>query len=224
MSRVTPARRCAYAVVRRTFEDGAFTDRALAAEAGGLDPRERGLAKRLAYGTVQRRVTLDHVVQRLAGRPTGDLHPPVLAALRLGTYELAFSDSAGHAAVDQTVELVKEAGHPRAAGLVNAVMRRASREARTLVDALPDDTPAAAALRHSHPEWVARAWWDALGPDEARALMAANNEPGETTVRVNTLCADPAQVAEQLAARPADEAEPRHPGAPDEPEGGPGGQ
>ena len=49
---------------------------------------------------------------------------------------------------------------------------------------MPDDTPEAAALRHSHPDWVARLWWDAIGADEARALMAANNEPAETAVRV----------------------------------------
>jgi 16S rRNA (cytosine967-C5)-methyltransferase len=206
-SRITPARRAAYAAIRRTFEEGAYTDRALAAEAEGLDPRERGLAKRLAFGTVQRRLTLDHVVERLARRSAADLDPPVLAALRLGVYELAFSDSAGHAAVDQAVELAKAAGAGGASGLVNAVLRRASREARDLVAALPDATPEQAAIRHSHPEWVARTWWAALGPDDARALMAADNEPGETAVRVNTLRADPREVAEQLHARPADSAE-----------------
>ncbi len=204
-SRVTPARRCAYAVVRRTFEDGAYTDRALAAEAGRLrlDARERGLAKRLSFGTVQRRATLDHVIERLARRPVDRLDPPVVGALRLGAYELVFSEGAGHAAVNQAVELVKEAGATGASGLVNAVLRRATREARDLVAALPEGTPEQAALRHSHPEWVARTWWDALGPEEARALMAASNEPGETAIRVNALRAAPGDVAERLQARAA---------------------
>ena len=203
MSRVTPARRCAYAVVRRTFEEGAYTDRALAAQAARmeLEPRERALAKRLAFGTVQRRATLDHVVEGLADRPVERLDAPVLAALRLGAYELAFLDGAGHAAVDQAVELVKESGARGAAGLVNAVLRRAAREARALVEALPDDTAERAAVRHSHPAWVARAWWDLLGPDGARALMAASNEPAETALRVNTLRADPRAVARRLDAR-----------------------
>jgi 16S rRNA (cytosine967-C5)-methyltransferase len=214
MSRVTPARRCAYAVVRRTFEDGAYTDRALAAETArlDLDPRERAFAKRLAFGAVQRRATLDHLIAKLARRPAGDLDPPVLAALRLAVYELAFLESAGHAAVDQGVELVKESESPGAAGLVNAVLRRASREARELVAALPDATPAQAAVRHSHPEWVARAWWEALGPDDARALMAASNEPGETAIRVNTLRADVEEVAEKL--RPATAVSPAEAAAP----------
>src|SRR6059036_2448568 len=93
-SRVSPARRCAYAVVRRTFEDGAYTDRALRAEAAraGLEGRELALARALAYGTVQRAGTLDHLIERLAERPAARLDPPVLAALRLGLFQLCFLD------------------------------------------------------------------------------------------------------------------------------------
>jgi 16S rRNA (cytosine967-C5)-methyltransferase len=109
---------------------------------------------------------------------------------------------ADHAAVDQSVELAKAAG--RGHGLVNAVLRRAVGEARPLIAAMPVGTPEAAALRHSHPDWVARLWWDALGADDARALMAANNEAAETAVRVNTLVADPAVVAERTGARRVD--------------------
>src|SRR5689334_6628893 len=68
-ARVTPARACASEVVRRVFEEGAWADRALHAEARGLDPRERALATQLAYGTVQRRATLDALIEALAGRP-----------------------------------------------------------------------------------------------------------------------------------------------------------
>src|SRR2546429_8638611 len=78
----TPARRAAYAVLRRVFEDGAWADRALHAAAGGLDGRERALATQLAYGAVQRAGTLDHVAERLAGRPIDRLHPPARAAPR----------------------------------------------------------------------------------------------------------------------------------------------
>ena len=205
-NRVSPARRVAYDVVRRTFEDGAHTDRALRAEAAraGLEGRELAFAMRLAYETVQRRRTLDAVIAELAGRDVERLDPPVLAALRLGLLQLAFLDGvADHAAVDQAVELAKAAG--RGHGLVNAVLRRAAGgEARSQIVAMPDDTAEAAALRHSHPDWVARLWWGALGADDARALMAANNEPAETAVRVNTLVADPAVVAERTGGRRVD--------------------
>ena len=188
---ISPARACAYAVIRRVFEEGAYADRALHGEARrhGLQPRDRALATRLAYGVVQRRATLDHVIETLAARPTGKLEPAVLAALRLGVLQLAFLDRVpAHAAVGESVELAKRGS--RGAGLVNAVLRRAAREAPGMVAALPDATPAEAALRHSYPEWIAELWFDALGPDEARALMAAGNEPAEAALRINTLKAD----------------------------------
>jgi 16S rRNA (cytosine967-C5)-methyltransferase len=204
---VAPARECAFAVLRRVFEDGAWADRALHGEAArlGLDARERALATRLAYGAVQRRATLDHVIAALAGRPVERLDPPVLAALRLGVFQLAFLDRVpAHAAVGESVELAKR-DSPGGAKLVNAVLRRAAREARALVEALPDRTPAEAALRHSHPLWVAERWFETLGPETARALMAAGNLPAEPALRANTLRTTAAQLAARLpvASRPA---------------------
>ena len=201
---ISPARACAYAVIRRVFEEGAYADRALHGEARrhGLEPRDRALATRLAYGAVQRRATLDHVIETLAGRPVSKLEPAVLAALRLGVLQLAFFDRVpAHAAVGESVELAKTDSR-RGAALVNAVLRRAAREAPALVAALPDGTPAEAALRHSHPLWVAELWFDALGPDAARALMAAGNEPAEAAVRVNTLKADALELP--VPSHPAD--------------------
>jgi 16S rRNA (cytosine967-C5)-methyltransferase len=194
-------------VLRRVFEEGAWADRALHGEARrlGLDARDRALAMRLAYGAVQRRATLDHLIETFAGRSVDRLEPLVLAALRLGLYQLAYADRVpAHAAVGESVELVKRES-PGGAKLVNAVLRRGAREAAGLVAALGEATPAEAALRHSHPEWVAELWWEALGPDDARALMAAGNEPAEAALRVNTLRADPAELAARLpvASHPA---------------------
>jgi 16S rRNA (cytosine967-C5)-methyltransferase len=196
---IAPARRCAYAVLRRVFEQGAYADRALQAEAVKLDARDRALTMRLAYGAIQRQATLDHVIEHLAGRPSTQLDAPVLAALRLGLYELLYLDGApDHAVVADCVELAKT-GRGSAYNLVNAVLRRATREgAAALIGALTEDTPEQAAIAHSHPQWLARLWWDYLGPEDARALMAADNEPGELALRVNTLCATPAAVAAEL--------------------------
>jgi 16S rRNA (cytosine967-C5)-methyltransferase len=198
VANVAIARACAYAVVRRVFEEGAYADQALHAEAAGLEPRDRALATRLAYGVVQRRATLDHVIETLADRPVQRLDAGVLAALRLGVLQLAFLDRIpAHAAVTESVELAKRDSRG-GAGLVNAVLRRAAREARPIVAALPDGTPAEAALRHSHPLWIAELWFDALGPDAARALMASDNEAAEAAVRANTLRIAPAELAARL--------------------------
>jgi 16S rRNA (cytosine967-C5)-methyltransferase len=86
---------------------------------------------------------------------------------------------------------------------VNAVLRRAQREQKALLGALHDDTPGAAAVMHSHPEWLARMWWEQLGADETRALLRRDNEPAESAVRVNTLRTQPDALDLGIPAHPA---------------------
>jgi 16S rRNA (cytosine967-C5)-methyltransferase len=179
------ARSAAYQVVLRVFEDDAYADRVLRTAAAQLDARDRALAQRLAFGTVQRVRTLDHAITTLGKRPVRKLDPPVRAALRLGAYQLGYTDVATHAAVNETVELVRRARLERAVAFTNAVMRRLSEGIAGLLASLEEDTPADAALKHSYPDWVAELWWDELGRDDALALMRAQNEPPERVVRVN---------------------------------------
>jgi 16S rRNA (cytosine967-C5)-methyltransferase len=187
--RLSVARQCAYRVLRRVSEDDAFADRVFVAEAERyeLTPRDRAFAQQLVYGTVQRRATLDYVLTALSARPVVSIDPPLRDTLRLGLFQLLFLGGVpDHAAVEQTVELAKlerGGGHRFA----NAVMRRATREAEGLVAELTSDSPADAAVLHSHPEWLVRMWWDALGREEALALLARDNEPPESAVRANEL-------------------------------------
>jgi 16S rRNA (cytosine967-C5)-methyltransferase len=196
---VSPARRCAFAVLRRVFEHGAYADRALHAEAAELSPRDRALATTLAYGSVQRRGTLDFLIARLCTRPPAKLDPPVLAALRLGLFQLLFLDGvATYAAVNDSVALARGAGSG-GSGLVNAVLRRAAREGRSLMAGLNDDDPSSAAVLHSVPQWIVEMWWRELGAEETRALLAQVNTPAESALRVNTLVAGVEEVATALA-------------------------
>jgi len=192
------ARAAAYLVLRRTFEQGGFTDRAFHQAAVGLAGRDRALAMRLAYGAVQRALTLDHLIAGCSGRPVSAIDAPLLAALRLGTYELCFAGSAPHAVVNDAVELAKPFhGH----ALVNAVLRRVSREGDELLRALRDDDPPSASVRHSMPLWIVERWWQALGSPTTRALLARANEPAESSLRANTLRTDaPALTAALVAA------------------------
>jgi len=202
---VSSARAVALAVVRRVFEQGAYADRAFTGEAGQLDQRDRSLAMQIAYGTVQRRATLDYVTGRLVRRPLRELEPAVLAALRIGLFQLLFLDAVpDHAAVSESVELAKKSS-PQGARLVNAVLRRASQDGRGLLAELDDQQPRTAAVRHSVPEWLAEMWWRELGAEEARALLRAVNDPAESALRVNTLVSSVGEVSRQLAVphRPA---------------------
>ena len=209
---VTPARRVAFEVLRRTFEDGAWTDRAFTAAAARaeLGGRELAQARRLAYGAVQRR---------------GDLRPPRRAcspAAAAGEIDARgargaaaralraalLRDGAEHAAVDQAVELAKgacdaraaPAPRPRRGGFVNAILRRAAREREELLAALDDSTPAGAAIAHSYPAVAgARCGGRSWAPSRRGWLMAAMNEPAETALRVNTLRAEPARARGRAA-------------------------
>jgi 16S rRNA (cytosine967-C5)-methyltransferase len=213
---IAPARQLAYEVVRATFEDGAHTERAFrdGAAVRRIGGRERAQAQRLAYGAVQRRGTSDAAIARLAERSPRLLDPPVLAALRLGLYELLFADATpDHAAVDQAVELTKRAGAAHASGLVNAVLRRAAREREALSRSLlgDDSTPDLAAIAHSVPPWLAAMWWEELGATDARALLTACNRPAEIAFRIDV---GPGSPRDWRGARA-----PRSPGGPTDREG-----
>jgi len=177
---VAPARRAAYDVVLRVFEDDAYADRAFVTAAAALDARDRALAQQIAYGAVQRVRTLDHAIETLGRRPVRKLDPPVRAALRLGAYQLAYLDGVpAHAAVNESVELVRAARLERAVPFTNAVMRRLTEGLPALIASLPEGP-----LKHSYPDWIYDTWVRDWGRDEALDLMRAQNEAPETVVRL----------------------------------------
>ena len=176
---ISSARRAAYEVVRRVFEEDAYADRAFASAAEGLDARDRALAQRIAYGTAQMVRPLDHGIETLGRRPVRKLDPPVRAALRLGAYQIGYTDLADHAVVNETVELVRAARLERAVAFTNAVMRRLAGGLRELLAGLPEGP-----LRHSYPDWIWDVWVRDFGEREALQLMRAQNEAPETVVRL----------------------------------------
>ncbi len=189
----TPERRVAFRVLRRVTE-GAYADRALSGEARreGLAPGPRGQAHRLAFGVVQRRRTLDWLIDAELDRP-GGVEPAVRDVLRLGAFELAYSDGVPEsAAVDQAVRLARGLpGGPRRvaarAGLVNAVLRKVATSARQRLGTLTDDIPQSAAVAHSVPDWIATRLFDALGPAVAVDVLACANGAAESALRWNPL-------------------------------------
>ena len=183
------ARRAAYEVVRRVFAEEAYADRALVSAVAGLDDRDRALAQRLAYGTVQRARTIDYGIEQLGKRPVRKLDAPVIASLRLGAYQLAWSDQAAHAVTDDAVELVRAAGLERAVPFTNAVMRRLAHGFNGLVASLPDGP-----LKLSYPDWISDVWERDFGREEALELMRAQNEAPALEVRAAEPVGEPTDV------------------------------
>jgi 16S rRNA (cytosine967-C5)-methyltransferase len=156
-----------------------------------LSRPDRALATELVYGVLRWQGLLDWLLAPLLDRPLLSLDPLVRHVLRLGTYQLAcLTRIPDFAAVDETVSLARTAGAGRAAGYVNAILRRvASQPTRQMPDA--DAEPLAYwSGPGSHPAWLAERWLRRLGPQEAGALMAANNRVPPLTLVANRLKAD----------------------------------
>ena len=166
----------------------AWSDGSLKAASRGLDRREAALAARLAYGVLQNRALLDFYLGGCCSQSFDKLEPFVRDVLRLGAYQILYMDRVpDSAAVDEAVEMVKRRKRQRAAGLVNAVLRRLSREKDRLPELPAKDPAAYLSLRYSHPRWLVERLLELLGPEEAEAFLRLDNESADTSIQRNPL-------------------------------------
>ncbi len=181
---LTESRRIALEVLRATRR-GELLDRALAALAGGLDPRDRAWTQELVYGTVRLRARLDFLLAGFVRRGVGSLQPDVRDALRLGVYQLReMGGVPEYAAVSQSVELAREVAGEGAAGLVNGVLQAVRRDGdKVRFPDYEEDPVAWLTTWGSHPRWLVERWLRFFGPDETRALVEANNTRPELFLR-----------------------------------------
>ena len=103
-----------------------------------------------------------------------------------------------HAAVDESVKLAHQYGHPGSAGLVNSVLRRLDERKLELAPPEGDDVDSLA-ISGSHPRWLVARWHERFGPEQTRALLMANNQPARVGLRVNPLRGTRGQLIERLA-------------------------
>lgn len=157
---------------------GELLDRAAERHLDGADARDRAWAMEAAYGAVRMRGRLDAALADFV--EVDALDPVVREVLRLGAYQITEMDSVpAYAAVSESVELARARGRARAAGLVNAVLKRvAAREGGAA--RVPDDD---LAVRESHPEWLVRRWLARFGPAGTTGLVEANNRRPDMYLR-----------------------------------------
>jgi 16S rRNA (cytosine967-C5)-methyltransferase len=208
-SRAVDARALAHAVLVRVRTTDAFADALLAARlrAARPSPADAALATRLVYGTLAWQARLDHHLTTLVSMPLARLEPAVHAALRLGLYQLLFLERVpAYAAVDASVRVARRTS-PAAAGLVNAVLRRAAAGGPGGLP-LPDPTAdplGRLAVEWSHPRWLVERWARDFGAgDELARLLAADNRRGPVALRANRLVTDRERLGAELAAAGAD--------------------
>jgi 16S rRNA (cytosine967-C5)-methyltransferase len=185
---IAPARTAAYEALLAVAAGRSDLPSALARARTGLrDERDRALAGEIAAGTLRWQAALDHIVERFSGRPTSRLDVEILTILRLGAFQLLHLDRVPAAAVvDDAVALAGKAGKRSASGLVNALLRRVSRERGRLP--LPDAPPLDfLSITLSHPRWLAERWLERHGFDAAAAWARFDNAPAPLALRANTL-------------------------------------
>lgn len=169
-----PARQAAFTVLRKV-ESGGYASDLLRAAAAALDSRDAGLAETIVFGVLRYQAQLDYLIEHFSGSRR-KLDSEVRIALRMGVYQLRYLERIPpHAAVAESVELIKRGPKRSAAGFVNAVLRKVDRD--------PVQWPTRE-IEFSCPEWLLARWERSFGAETAEVIARAALEPPETYVHI----------------------------------------
>ncbi|GAA4926944.1 RsmB/NOP family class I SAM-dependent RNA methyltransferase [Actinoplanes utahensis] len=205
-----PARQAAYEAVAAVHRDDAYANLVLAdiLNGMGLHGRDAAFATELTYGTLRALGTLDLIIAEAAGREVSRIDPPARDALRLGVYQLLYTRVPSHAAVNQTVDLVRSVA-PGAAGFANAVMRTVSETPfdtwlERLAPSYESDPVGNLSVLHHHPQWIIRSFAEALGGDleETARLLIEDNQPPAVHLCARPGRADAVELADEVGGVP----------------------
>jgi 16S rRNA (cytosine967-C5)-methyltransferase len=182
---VSPAREAAFTILLRVEREAAFAVELL--HSSLLDPlssADRNLATEIVMGVLRWRSVLDQTIARLSFTPFRKLDVEVLTALRMGAYQKQFlSKIPSHAAVNETVDLVKWAKKASAAGLVNAVMRKVKRGFEPNPNLSGVDSLASSL---AHPKWLVERWEAHFGPHTAKGICDYDQRVPRTALRLTS--------------------------------------
>jgi 16S rRNA (cytosine967-C5)-methyltransferase len=197
---VTTVRDVALEILLRA-EQKAHAAPLLDARAPSMSSLDRDLLRSIVKGALRHQMRLDHVISRHLDRPLIKTDPAVRAALRAGAAQLlVLSRVPQHAAVSETVEAVRRRV-PRAAGFVNAVLRKIAREEEPPGKVtLPSQASLAdrLSLEYSHPRWLVKRWIARFGEETAKKILAADNEDSPVDLLVDPLSMGSREAALEL--------------------------
>jgi len=184
MATVSPARKAAFAILMAVERGQSHSDDLLRGKAvDALSVSDRNLATALVLGVLRWQIRLDHQLQVLLKRPNAKLDPEIRIALRLGAFQILQMDRIpARAAIDESVELAKQAGHRFASGMVNAVLRKLS---ETRFD-FSEENAAELALAQAHPVWMVERWAGFYGLEATQAICRYGQRQPVLTVRLDS--------------------------------------
>lgn len=185
MGVLSPARKAAFQILMAVERGQSHSDDMLRTKAvNSLPPADRNLATSLVLGVLRWQILLDQRLNALLARPKGKLEPEIRVALRLGAFQLLHLDRIpARAAIDESVELAKHAGHKFASGMVNAVLRKLSAEPHVTA---PDTSVAELAIAQGHPVWMVERWAANFGLETARSLCRHGQTQPALAVRLES--------------------------------------
>lgn len=175
-SRVSVTRKAAFDILRAVARGEGHSDDLLRARVvDRMAPADRNLTTALVLGVLRWQVQLDDKLRPLLKRPNGKLDAVVQIALRLGAFQILHMDRIpARAAIDESVELTKQAGHKFASGMVNAVLRK-----------LATDTGAKESREtDAYPAWIRERWTEFFGEEQTCAICAHGQTHAALAVRV----------------------------------------
>lgn len=184
------AREVALLTLNACERQGAWSDGLLKKQLSQaeLDARDSALATQLCFGVQQNRMLLDYFLEQFSNIPLKRMESKVVQALRLGLYQMLFLTRIPHSAcVNTSVELTrKHCKNPRAAGLVNGVLRSLERNLDQLPVIDQADRAGYLSVLYSHPKWLVEEWMELVGSEQCADLLAANNASPAMCIQVNT--------------------------------------
>jgi 16S rRNA (cytosine967-C5)-methyltransferase len=180
---ISLARKATFAILMAIERGHSHSDDLLRGKAvDALSSPDRNLATALVLGVLRWQIRLDHQIQALLKHPNAKLDPEVRIALRLGAFQILHMDRIpARAAIDESVELAKQAGHRFASSMVNAVLRKVVGVSRTH---FPEASAAELALAYAHPAWMVERWASFYGLDAARVLCGHGQTQPVLTLRI----------------------------------------
>lgn len=183
------ARQAALSCLERCRREGAWSGQTMdeIIKKVSLDKREAALASRLCLGVLQNSRLFEYYIDNYSSVKSRKLEPKVRDILFLGIYQLLFTNIPARAAVNESVALCRQGGYDRAAGLVNAVLRRVSENSDNMPEVPGIGTAEHLAIKYSHADWMTRQLVAEQGYEHTESFLACNNEPAPLTIQVNTL-------------------------------------
>ncbi len=153
--------------------------------------KDENLVREIAYGVIENLLYIDYIISKLSKKKLDKIHPTILEILRIGVYQIAFTDKIPHrAAVNECVNLGKKYVHKGAAGFINGILRNFSRNKEQVMKIDEKDKLEFLSIRYSHPKWMISRWIETYGEEFTENLLKANNSKPKLNLRVNTLKTD----------------------------------